>query len=163
MKFILPALVILNQISLSAFAAPADFEYCKQELAGGFINETTFNKVLLCQADHPSTYYQKLCFGEFFLNSRSFQARAYSAVQFNEGKPGQWGTTVYEGRSEGEVEHGASWVRFLSDQSVLMGSRNISEMVVDFRRLTVTANSYEKQFFGKRLRGTDTYTCVSER
>ncbi len=123
-------------------------QVCFEKLVGGH-DRGAVKELLLCRSSESNQFYDSLCYGEFIDDN----GHLYRVLQFHRDEPGAWQT------SSREAESTPTGLLFSSDQSVFMGSKNISEVDADFVNKTVTVRSYEKGLVFNTLKSSEMYHC----
>jgi hypothetical protein len=129
-------------------AAANELELCYDRIAYGSEPGSVEN-LMICEAVEPSDDYERLCFGVLVTDTH----RRFRALQYRANETGSWSTISHESVP---TENGFI---FSADQSVLLGSRNISEVEVDNLNKSVIVRSYDKGLFFNTLRTSVTYNC----
>jgi hypothetical protein len=114
------AITLMLIAPLGTQTAANEIELCYDRIAYGSEPGSVEN-LMVCEAIELADDYERLCLGIYVTNTD----RRFRALQYRTNEAGAWSTISHESMTT------ANGFIFSADQSVLLGSRNISEIEVD--------------------------------
>ncbi|MGZ3743439.1 MAG: hypothetical protein ACXVBQ_06230 [Pseudobdellovibrionaceae bacterium] len=156
-------LIISLLTSQLAFASNSNIDKCKEDIVPtGYRNSSKIQKVMVCNSDNSSAYYNKLCFGVYDYEGE----RYYNALQYSRNEIGSWLTTAAQkdGKSTiGDVrEISEEKISYSTESGTIMTREAITEVLVNLKLNKIKVNTYDNGFLSNRLLGSDTYSCITE-